>query len=76
MTSERPNLTTQRACVEAGHFNIEVFERAMEIMAHWLAEFREEGSEPTENDKLTAGHLTGALMANDLLVEKLPAKVS
>lgn len=52
--------------------NFDVFERAMQIMAKWLAEFRDEGSEPTENDRLTAGHLAGALSANKLLVTEMP----
>lgn len=43
------------------------FERATEIVARRLAFFREEGSELTENDKLLAGHLVGALWANNLL---------
>ena len=43
------------------------FYRARDIVADRLAFFREEDSEPTANDKLLAGHLVGALWANDLL---------
>ncbi len=49
------------------NFNDEVFERAMNILARSLALFRD-SEEPTENDKLMAGHLAGALAAADLLV--------
>lgn len=42
-------------------------ERATEIMAVWLARFRDEEAKPTDNDRLMAGHLAGALWANDLL---------
>ena len=52
----------------------QVFERAAEVMATWLARFREEGAEPNDNDRLTAGHLAGALWANKLLVGELPTK--
>ncbi|MCK1479345.1 hypothetical protein IVB27_32545 [Bradyrhizobium sp. 197] len=49
-------------------FNFDVFERATEIMAIWLSRFRTDSEDaPTENDILTAGHLAGALAANDLL---------
>lgn len=50
----------------------DVFERATEVMAIWIARFREEDAEPNENDRLTAGHLAGALWANKLLVGELP----
>lgn len=50
-----------------------VFERATELMAQWLARFRDEGATPTENDLLTAGHLAGALAAQNLLARALPA---
>ena len=56
-------------------FNPSVFERATEIMAQWLARFRDDDAAITENDLLTAGHLAGALAANDLLVADLPAQL-
>lgn len=44
------------------------FERAAEVMAKWMPRLlRDEEAEPTENDRLIAGHLAGALWANDLL---------
>lgn len=43
------------------------FERATDLLASRLAFYREEGSEPTENDRLLAGHLVGSLWANGLL---------
>lgn len=44
------------------------FERATEIVARSLAFFRDESRpEPTDNEKILAGHLVGALWANDLL---------
>ena len=46
------------------------FERAADLMAMWLARFRDESvepPEPTENERLMASHLAGALWANDLL---------
>lgn len=43
------------------------FERAAELVAGQLAFFREEGSVPTENERLMAGHIVGNLWANDLL---------
>lgn len=55
-------------------FNFDVFERATEIMALWLARFRSEDAEVTANDRLTAGHLAGALAANDLLVTEMPSR--
>ncbi|MGY3592511.1 hypothetical protein ACVIGB_000542 [Bradyrhizobium sp. USDA 4341] len=54
-------------------YGFAVFERATEIMTQWLACFRDEAAAPTENDRLTAGHLAGALSANNLLVGKLPS---
>lgn len=54
----------------AGCFNDEVFDRAMDILARRLALFRD-SDEPTENEKLMAGHLAGALAAADMLVETL-----
>lgn len=55
-------------------FNIKVFEAATEAMAHWIANWRTdfENSEPTENDRLMAGHLAGVLSARHLLVAELP----
>lgn len=52
---------------EGGSFNFDVFEQAVDLMAQWLARFRDERAEVTENDRLLAGHLAGALAANDLL---------
>jgi len=43
------------------------FALATKLVADRLAYFREEGSQPTKNDLLLAGHLVGALWANDLL---------
>ncbi len=47
------------------------FERATDLMAMWLARFRDGDPcgdvEPTDNERLMAGHLVGALWANDLL---------
>lgn len=48
------------------------FERATEIMASNLAFFRDETSEPNENDRLTAAHLAGGLWANGLLAKAKP----
>jgi len=48
-----------------------VFERATDLMAMWLARFRVgdpcADETPTDNERLTAGHLAGALWGNDLL---------
>lgn len=57
--------------MRSDQFNLEVFERVSDILATWLARFRSEDAEPTENDRLKAGHLAGALAANDLLVREL-----
>ena len=58
----------------AEQFNFETFERATEVMAIWLARFRDDSADPNENDRLIAGHLAGALAANNLLVRELPAR--
>lgn len=53
----------------------DVFERTTDLLAHHLAFFRDEHTDNvTENDRLMAGHLAGALWANKLLVEELPSK--
>lgn len=54
-------------------FNLDVFEKAADLMARQLALFRDDCAEPTENEKLMAGHLAGHLSANGLLVSELPA---
>ena len=47
------------------------FERATELVASQLAFFQRGGGderlEPTENERLLAGHIVGNLWANDLL---------
>lgn len=41
-----------------------IFEGATELVARQLAFFREDDAEPTENEKLMAGHIVGNLVAN------------
>lgn len=54
------------------HIDFDEFERATALLADRLAYFRdEENPVPTENEKLTAGHLIGALAANKLLGDVL-----
>lgn len=71
LVQERGSLvdSTSRSngCVK-DQFDFESFERATELMAMWLARFRDEAAEVTDNDRLTAGHLAGVLAANNLLV--------
>lgn len=59
-------------------FDISLFERAANVMAIWIMRFRLDddqwGEAPSENDKLTAGHLAGALSAQGLLAD--PAALS
>lgn len=57
-------------------FDFDVFERATDIMARRLALFRTDNpdAEPTENERLTAGHLAGGLAANSLLVTTTPSQ--
>lgn len=47
------------------------FERATDLVAHQLANYRDGWDsphvEPTENERLLAGHIVGNLWANDLL---------
>jgi hypothetical protein len=66
------SMSNQTSDEPAPAFNLDVFEAAADLLAMWLARFRDEDSEPNDNDRLTAGHLAGALAANNLLVPTLP----
>lgn len=54
---------------EGGDFDIEVFEAATARVARQLAFFRTDGAntKPTDNERLTAGHLVGGLYAGGFI---------
>lgn len=53
----------------AADFDIEVFEAATDRVARQLAFFRTDGfdKEPTDNERLMAGHLVGGLYAGGFI---------